>query len=74
MFIFIIKFISTTIDALAADLEARDLRDSSRAVAPLKPAADALLLDNSALSVEDSITKVLDWWQGKQGFGPLSNA
>ena len=68
------KGISTTIDALAADLEARDLRDSSRAVAPLKPAADALLLDNSALSVEDSITKVLDWWQGKQGFGPLSNA
>ena len=33
------KGISTTIDALRADLEARDARDSSRAVAPLKPAA-----------------------------------
>jgi CMP/dCMP kinase len=32
-----------------ADLEARDARDSSRAVAPMKPAEDAWQLDTSAL-------------------------
>ena len=59
---------STTLDALRADLEARDARDSSRSVSPLKPAADARLLDNSHLSVEESVKLVLDWWQGKQPF------
>ncbi len=62
------KGISTTIDALRADLEARDLRDSSRPVAPLKPAEDALLLDNSSQSVEESVAEVLDWWESKQPF------
>jgi 3-phosphoshikimate 1-carboxyvinyltransferase len=58
-----------TIDALRADLEARDARDSSRAVAPLKPAEDALLLDNSSLSIEESVALVLQWWDEKQPFG-----
>ncbi|MGJ7507772.1 bifunctional 3-phosphoshikimate 1-carboxyvinyltransferase/cytidylate kinase [Variovorax sp. GT1P44] len=62
------KGISTTIDSLRADLEARDLRDSSRSVAPLKPAPDARLLDNSFLSVEQSVEQVLDWWQQVQPF------
>ncbi|MEY3125367.1 MAG: hypothetical protein RLZZ573_1887, partial [Pseudomonadota bacterium] len=50
------------------DLEARDARDSSRTVAPLKPAGDARLLDNSDLTVEESVNLVLDWWQSKQPF------
>ncbi len=60
---------SVTIDSLRADLEARDARDSSRAVAPLKPAEDALLLDNSSLSIEESVARVLRWWDDKQPFG-----
>ena len=62
------KGISTNIDSLRADLEARDARDSSRSVAPLKPAQDAQLLDNSGMTVETSVNQVLDWWQGKQPF------
>jgi 3-phosphoshikimate 1-carboxyvinyltransferase len=62
------KGISTTLAALCADLEARDARDTSRAVAPLKPAQDAELLDNSALTVPASVTQVLNWWQDKQPF------
>ena len=62
------KGISTNIDSLRADLEARDARDSSRSAAPLKPAQDALLLDNSQMTVETSVTQVLDWWQSKQPF------
>ncbi len=64
------KGIATTLDALRADLEARDARDSSRSTAPLKPAQDALLLDNSDLTVEQSVETVLAWWQGRQ---PLRN-
>ncbi|CAM8664263.1 bifunctional 3-phosphoshikimate 1-carboxyvinyltransferase/cytidine monophosphate kinase [Comamonadaceae bacterium] len=62
------KGIPATLDGLRADLEARDARDSSRTVAPLKPAQDALLLDNSDLTVEASVQTVLDWWQSKQPF------
>jgi 3-phosphoshikimate 1-carboxyvinyltransferase len=63
------KGIPTTIDSLRADLEARDARDTSRAVAPLKPAEDALLLDNSSQSVEESVAQVLRWWDDVQPFG-----
>jgi 3-phosphoshikimate 1-carboxyvinyltransferase len=62
------KGISATLADLRADLEARDARDSSRAVAPLKPAEDALLLDNSGQTVEESVSQVLRWWDEKQGF------
>jgi 3-phosphoshikimate 1-carboxyvinyltransferase len=62
------KGISTTLDSLRSDLEARDARDSSRSVAPLKPAQDARHLDNSQLSIEKSIDQVLDWWQQVQPF------
>ena len=66
------KGFSTTISALRADLEARDARDTQRSVAPLKPAADAMHLDNSLLSIEESVAQVLAWWQSKQvlGSGP----
>jgi 3-phosphoshikimate 1-carboxyvinyltransferase len=62
------KGISAILDVLRADLEARDARDSSRSIAPLKPAQDALLLDNSDLSIEESVNQALNWWQGKQRF------
>jgi len=64
------KGISTTIDILRADLTARDARDTQRSVAPLKPAQDALPLDNSSLSIDSSVTQVMHWWQNKQVFGP----
>jgi 3-phosphoshikimate 1-carboxyvinyltransferase len=68
------KGLAPTIDVLRADLEARDARDSQRAVAPLKPAQDALLLDNSEQSVDDSVARVLDWWEARQPFGSVRAA
>ncbi len=67
------KGISTTLEILRADLEARDARDMSRSVAPLKPAQDARLLDNSDLTIEESVDLVLDWWSDKQPFGPSTH-
>ena len=62
------KGFSVTLEGLRADLEARDARDASRSVAPLKPAQDAVSLDNSSLSIEASVQQVLTWWQSKQAF------
>ena len=58
----------TTITAIQQALEARDASDMSRQTAPLKPADDARLLDNSDLSVEKSVEQVIDWWQGTRPF------
>lgn len=63
------KGFSPTIDSLRTDLEARDARDSSRSAAPLKPAGDALLLDNSEQTVEQSVGQVLSWWEERRPFG-----
>ena len=63
------KGISANIDSLRADLEKRDARDQNRSVAPLRPAEDALLLDNSALSVDDSVELVLEAWERRRPFG-----
>jgi 3-phosphoshikimate 1-carboxyvinyltransferase len=60
------KGISASLDSLRADLEARDQRDKSRAVAPLMPAADACLLDNSHLGIDPSVQQVLAWWSQRQ--------
>ncbi len=62
------KGISSKITTLRADLEARDAQDQTRATAPLKPAQDALLLDNSQLTIEASVNQVLEWWQERQPF------
>ncbi len=62
------KGIPATIAAIQQDLEARDARDMSRKAAPLKPADDALLLDNSYLSIEKSVDQVVAWWQGTRPF------
>jgi 3-phosphoshikimate 1-carboxyvinyltransferase len=63
------KGIQANIEDLRVDLEARDARDRSRTVAPLKPAEDALSLDNSALSIDESVDAVLGWWQQRRPFG-----
>ena len=63
------KGFSANIESLRADLEARDERDTTRAAAPLKPAPDALLLDNSGLTIEASVARVLQWWRERCPFG-----
>jgi 3-phosphoshikimate 1-carboxyvinyltransferase len=62
------KGIPASLTALRSDLEARDARDTQRATAPLKPAEDALLLDNSQLGIEASVQQVLVWWQQRSPF------
>jgi 3-phosphoshikimate 1-carboxyvinyltransferase len=62
------KGISATLADLRAELEARDARDMQRAVAPLRPAQDALELDNSSLTIDQSADRVLQWWDERSAF------
>jgi cytidylate kinase len=44
----------------AAEIEQRDARDSSRKLSPLKPAADAVVVDTTGLSVEQVVDRILE--------------
>jgi cytidylate kinase len=57
------KGFSASMDDLLRDLRERDERDSNRTVAPLKPAADAKLLDTSALSIDEAVGEVVKWYR-----------
>ena len=46
-------------EAILADLIARDERDSNRAIAPLRPADDAVLFDTSGMTLQESIDAIL---------------
>ncbi len=65
----ILKGNAANMDDLRADLEARDTRDIHRSVSPLKPAQDAVLLDNSTLSAQDTVDAVLSTWQQQRELG-----
>jgi len=45
-------------------LAARDAADSNRTIAPLKPASDAVLLDTTALTLEQQVTRVVELARG----------
>lgn len=45
--------------AILADLEERDLRDTTRPVAPLRPAEDAVTLDTTALDADGALQTAL---------------
>ncbi|MDR1684322.1 MAG: (d)CMP kinase [Elusimicrobiota bacterium] len=51
---------SANYDELLASIKARDERDSNRKTAPLKPAADAVIIDTSALNLERVILKITE--------------
>jgi cytidylate kinase len=58
-----------TYDRVLADIRARDQRDAGRSAAPMVPAADALLLDTSFLSIEAAVQKAIDLVDGRINAG-----
>ncbi|KMY85770.1 Cytidylate kinase [Candidatus Paraburkholderia calva] len=56
------KGFSANMDNLLRDLRERDARDTSRAAASLKPAADAKTLDTSGLSVDQAVEQIIFWF------------
>ncbi len=55
------KGIGVSLRDLSRAIAERDERDASRAAAPLKPAADAIVLDSTELSPAEVVQRVLDW-------------
>ena len=53
------KGISTTYEDVLRDMEERDRNDAGRAVAPAIPAADAVKMDNSHMTVEENVEAIL---------------
>lgn len=53
------KGLSVNLAALSAEIAERDRRDATRAVAPLVPADDAVLLDSTSLDVDQVVERVL---------------
>lgn len=53
------KGIDVNLSGLIDELRERDKRDRERAVAPLRPAADAVCIDTDNLSIEQVVTKML---------------
>lgn len=55
---------SVDINALIKDIQERDERDSKRTVSPLKPAADAILLDSTQMTIEEVLEAMLNLVKG----------
>lgn len=53
--------VNVSLAAVLRDIEARDERDTNRAVSPLKPADDALLLDSTDLSIEEVLNRIISY-------------
>lgn len=54
------KGIDVNLSGLLTDIRERDERDSNRAVSPLRPAADAVQIDTTSLSIDQVVQKLLD--------------
>lgn len=61
------KGFSANLESLMEDMRERDARDKNRATAPLVPAADAITVDSSNLTIDETVRVVLDLWS-KTGF------
>ena len=59
------KGISASLADLFDEIAERDRRDSERASAPLKPAADAILLDTTDLSIDQVVAKITSYYQAR---------
>jgi len=63
---FVTAGVSVPLDRTQQDMDARDQRDRTRALSPLQPAADAVVIDTSALSLDEVIDKLMAVISSKQ--------
>jgi len=53
------KGLAANLAGLSQEIEERDKRDSARPVAPLRPAADSVIIDSTGVPVEQVVAQVL---------------
>jgi cytidylate kinase len=57
------KGMSVSLDALLKEIEERDMRDSGRQVAPMRPADDAVIIDTTHMGIEEVVDSILRTWK-----------
>ena len=58
--------VEATYDEILAEIERRDLNDSTRSVAPLKAASDAIILDTTGMSIEEVVSRIVSLAEKRQ--------
>ena len=61
------KGIDATMESLLQELAERDRRDATRSHAPLVAAADALVIDSSALAIDTVVARVIEAFERRRG-------
>jgi cytidylate kinase len=51
---------AVSLAALSREIAERDLRDSTRSVAPLRPASDAFVIDSTGVAVDEIVERVIE--------------
>lgn len=54
---------NVSLESILDELAERDFRDEHRAVSPLKPAQDAILIDTTTLNIEQTFEQIMQWVQ-----------
>lgn len=60
------KGVATTLDAVTEDMAFRDKNDSGRDFAPLKPAQDSVMVDSTAMTLDETVEKITHLAQALQ--------
>jgi cytidylate kinase len=68
------KGLGVSLAALSLEIAERDRRDSSRPVSPLKPAADAVLVDSTSMTIDEVVEHVLGLAQSRWPQADLTNS
>jgi cytidylate kinase len=59
------KGLDVKFDRLLSEIQERDDRDRNRAVAPLRPAEDALVLDSTSMNIEEVVAQAITFIESK---------
>lgn len=59
------KGVAADIDEIEKDIRERDHRDMTREISPLKQADDAILVDSSAMTIEEVIKTILNLYESE---------
>lgn len=58
-----LKDTDTTLECIEEEIKRRDNLDMTRKISPLRKADDAILLDNSDLTLEETADKIISYWK-----------
>jgi cytidylate kinase len=56
---------AVSLAALSREIAERDMRDSTRSIAPLRPASDAFVIDSTGVAVDEIVERVIELGRGR---------